>query len=93
MRLKENEIAAIKSVVKKYDENAAVYLFGSRTDDKKRGGDIDILVISDKIKLSEKIKIKTNLYKLIGEQRIDLVAVPELNTAFLKYIFERSVPL
>ena len=93
MRLKRIEIEAIKTAVKKYDENAHVYLFGSRTDDTKRGGDIDILILSDKIKLHEKIKIKMDLYNLIGEQRIDLIAAPGLNTAFLKYIFERSIQL
>ncbi len=93
MRLKDYEAKAIKNVVKKYDDNARIYLFGSRTIDTEKGGDIDILILSDKIKLNEKIKIKINLYNLIGEQRIDLIAAPELNTSFLKYIFERSIKL
>ena len=93
MRLKKTEIEAIKSEVKKFDLNAEIYLFGSRTDDEKKGGDIDLLIISDKIKLNEKIKIRTRLYKIIGEQKIDLIATTDLNTAFLKYVYERSIQL
>jgi predicted nucleotidyltransferase len=93
MRLKKTEIEAIKSEIKKFDSNAEIYLFGSRTDDAKKGGDIDLLIISDKIKLNEKIKIRTRLYEIIGEQKIDLVATADLNTAFLKYVYERSIQL
>jgi predicted nucleotidyltransferase len=93
MRLKESEIKAIKSAICKYDKDALVYLFGSRVDDNKKGGDIDILVLSKLIKLREKLKIKTNLYKIIGEQKIDLISTPVINTEFLKYIYERSVKL
>ena len=93
MRLKDPEIKAIKAAIKKYDANAQIYLFGSRTDDAKKGGDIDLLIISDKIKLNEKIKIRTSLYKIIGEQKIDLIAASDLNTAFLKYVFEGSTQL
>ena len=93
MRLKKTEIEAIKITVKKFDTDAAIYLFGLRTDDEKKGGDIDLLIVSGKIKLNEKIKIRTSLYKIIGEQKIDLVAASELNTAFLKYVYERSIQL
>ncbi|MFO7446750.1 MAG: nucleotidyltransferase domain-containing protein [Ignavibacteriaceae bacterium] len=93
MRLKDHEITAIKETVKKYDGSAEVFLYGSRADDTKKGGDIDILIISDKIKLDEKIKIKIELYGKIGEQKIDLVAAPEINTAFLNYIYKTSIRL
>ena len=55
--------------------SAKVYLFGSRTDDKKRGGDIDILIVGKRIlSLQEKRDIKISFYKKFGEQKIDLVS-------------------
>jgi len=93
MRLKKSEIESIKTTIKRFDKRAQIFLFGSRVDDAKKGGDIDILIISRKIKLSEKLKIEAKLDSLLGEQKIDLIATSELNTAFLRYIHERSVPL
>jgi predicted nucleotidyltransferase len=55
MRLKEKEISIIKDVVQSYFGKSQIYLFGSRLDDTKKGGDIDLFVIPE---------IKDNLYKL-----------------------------
>lgn len=46
MRLDPKEIETLKSSLKELDRNAKIYLFGSRIDDNKKGGDIDLLVIS-----------------------------------------------
>ena len=55
--------------------SAKVYLFGSRVDNEKRGGDIDILIIGERIlSLQEKRDIKISFYKKFGEQKIDLVS-------------------
>lgn len=42
LRLSDEEINVIKMVIKNYDPNARVFIFGSRTDLNKKGGDIDI---------------------------------------------------
>ena len=45
MRLNSKEIQSIVRIAKEiYGEDVSVYLFGSRTDDTKRGGDIDLLI-------------------------------------------------
>lgn len=93
MRLKKIEIKSIKAAVNKYDENAHVYLFGSRTDDTKRGGDIDILIISDKIKNKEIRKIRLEIFDLIGEQKIDIVTTPAVNSAFIEYAYKSGIRL
>ena len=73
MRLKEIEIKAIKDAVEMYDKDAKVYLFGSRVDDSKRGGDIDIIISSDKIQYKEKLKIYSEIMKTLDEQKIDIL--------------------
>ncbi len=44
MRLAQDQVQAIKSVARRVlGDDARVILFGSRTDDRQRGGDIDLL--------------------------------------------------
>jgi len=54
MRLSIFEQEAIKNAVAQGDKEAKVYLFGSRVDDTKRGGDIDILILSQVLVASDK---------------------------------------
>ena len=49
MRIQPDEQAAIVSTIAGFDKESEIYLFGSRLDDTKRGGDIDVLVKSDVI--------------------------------------------
>lgn len=76
MRLKKEYIDFIKNTAKEcFGKNAKVYLFGSRVDDKKRGGDFDLYIETD-IKeniLDRKLRMLVELDKLLGEQKIDLV--------------------
>lgn len=44
MRLKQSEINIIKSNVLKHIQDATIILFGSRINDEKKGGVIDIFV-------------------------------------------------
>jgi predicted nucleotidyltransferase len=93
MRLKEFEQAAILSTVKCLDENASVYLFGSRVDDSKKGGDIDLLVMSDRLTSEDKRTIRMKLYELLGEQKIDLVLAADDSDPFIKLALGSGVKL
>jgi predicted nucleotidyltransferase len=88
MRLSQENINLIKNSVKEiFDENSKVFLFGSRTDDQKKGGDID-LYIETQIKndlLQKKLKLINTLHKILGEQKIDIVIN---NFTSDKYIYE-----
>jgi len=73
MRLKDFEIKAIKDAVYSLDKNSKIYLFGSRVDDSKRGGDIDLIIISKKLTSGDKYKIYSGITKVIDEQKIDII--------------------
>ena len=93
MRLKEEEISAIKQVIHQFDPDAPIYLFGSRVDDARRGGDIDLLVLSEKISLEDKIKLKVMLYEQLGEQKIDIVLPSKSNEAFVNLAKKEGILL
>lgn len=46
MRISAEEQRLFVETVKNFDPAARVWLFGSRVDDKKRGGDIDLAILS-----------------------------------------------
>ncbi len=76
MRIKEEDLQQIKRIAKVYfGDDAKVYLFGSRVDDKKRGGDIDLYIetgLKENI-VQRKIKMLGELQEILGEQKIDIV--------------------
>ena len=75
MRVKKIQAEFLKKSINDYLTDAAVYLIGSRANDKRRGGDIDILVIGEKeLTGQEKRNIKLSFYKEFGEQKIDIVS-------------------
>lgn len=85
MRLNDIQRRAIRNAVSKYfGSHARVFLFGSRVDDSRRGGDIDLLVeVSDidpdsNSAITAKLSAVADIQRQIGERKIDLVvASPE----------------
>ena len=74
MRLNKEYIKAIKEVIQNHFSNAKIYLFGSRVDDTKKGGDIDLYVeVDKKPHFLDKPQILADIKKKIKEQKIDLV--------------------
>ncbi len=77
MRLQSKEIEHILTVARNiYGTGVKVYLFGSRTDDSKRGGDIDLLVRTDskeKKGVLARIRMIAKLKQALGDQKIDVI--------------------
>ena len=76
MRLQKQEIQTILQVAKNiYGETVKVYLFGSRLDTTKRGGDIDLLIRTDEAKkgVLARIRMIAQLKYLLGDQKIDII--------------------
>jgi len=79
MRVNSNDIKAIKDVANAvFGETATIRLFGSRNDDKKKGGDIDLLIqFNQTISRMEiyqlKIQFLVQLKKIVGDQKIDVI--------------------
>jgi predicted nucleotidyltransferase len=76
VRLSEEHARAIaRSTREVFGDQAVVRLFGSRVDDSRRGGDIDLhLEIPDREDLrNAKYDFLRRLYKELGERQIDVV--------------------
>ena len=76
MRLQRQEIQTILQVAHQiYGEKVKVYLFGSRLDDAKRGGDIDLLVRNEGSQKGglARIRMIAQLKFLLGDQKIDVI--------------------
>ena len=79
MRLTPQECSAIAEAARAtLAAGTQVSLFGSRTDDEARGGDIDLLVetplpMSATELVARRQAFVARLYRLLGERRIDVV--------------------
>jgi len=84
MRLNTDQIQAIcQAATAAFGQGTSVWLFGSRVDDSKRGGDIDLLVrphvrtaadaAEPQQAFMQKIKMLNLLENSLGERKIDLV--------------------
>jgi predicted nucleotidyltransferase len=95
MRLTQKEIEAIKQVFLEVFEDGKIYLFGSRLDDSKRGGDIDLFIETshqDKI-LNKKIHFLTLLKQKIGDQKIDVIISKDITRVIEQEALNKGVEL
>ncbi|MCF6332951.1 MAG: nucleotidyltransferase domain-containing protein [Draconibacterium sp.] len=85
MRLSKYETDTIKKIASEiWGDNVVVYLFGSRTDDSIKGGDIDLYIQltaeqDPKSLVLQKARFLGKLDFLLGEQKIDLVVKTRYN--------------
>ena len=78
MRLTALERQTLKTAAQNcFDANAVVRLFGSRLDDSKRGGDIDLLIatqLSDPAQIARAhSRFLAQVYARLGEQKLDVL--------------------
>ena len=93
MRLRKSEKESIVKAIKNIDPESKIYLFGSRTNDSLKGGDIDLLIVSDKLTYDDKLAIKKRFFSEIEEQKIDIIISQSGDEPFVKMIFDQAVKL
>ena len=93
VRLEEDVIELIKTYVKSIDANAHVYVFGSRANLNKRGGDIDLFILSAIFSYEESRQLRFKIEDLIGEQKIDVLFAKDTSDPFIRSIFQKAVKL
>ena len=67
MKLLPKQVRLLKQCLKKSDENVQLYLFGSRIYDTRRGGEIDLLIITRKLKRTDLWMLRQPFYEQFGE--------------------------
>lgn len=93
MRINNNEMKVITECVSSLDKGAKVYLFGSRTVDIAKGGDIDLLIISKKLSYDDSIRIRKILYEKLDEQKIHIIIANDITDPFVKIAYKEGVLL
>lgn len=79
MRLDPTERNAIAQAAREaFDPGTAVFLFGSRANDDRRGGDIDLLIetprfMSPAEQVARRTRFVARIWRALEEQRIDVV--------------------
>ena len=74
MRISSESISIIKKVTKTLYPDESILLFGSRVDDRKKGGDIDLFIKATKqYSLQNKLNFLAELEKKGIKRKVDLV--------------------
>lgn len=93
MRLTSEEKIIIRSTINEFEPEARIRLFGSRTDNNARGGDIDLLIISSYLTYRDKLSIRSTLKEKLGDRKIDIIITKKPDTAFTRYAYEHSLAI
>lgn len=96
MRLTPHERDIIRQSAREcFDAQALVHVFGSRTDDARQGGDIDLLIdtrLTDPDQIAKAhVRFVAKLYERLGEQKIDvLIDYPTRQSTLPIYAIARA---
>lgn len=93
MRISKDEVLSIRKAIQTRDPSATVSVFGSMADDQARGGDIDLLIRSNHLTLSDRLDIACELEDALGLRKIDLVIDNGRPNAFVRTIEAQAVTL
>ncbi|HDM76772.1 MAG TPA: nucleotidyltransferase domain-containing protein [Deltaproteobacteria bacterium] len=86
MRLSPKQKKALEKAIESV--NGEIFLFGSRVDDQKKGGDIDILIFSEEDPYRLSLDVSVNFFK-VCEEKIDVIVMnPKKLTAAQKAFLE-----
>jgi predicted nucleotidyltransferase len=80
MRLTEQERQIIKFHVSQvFGQDSRVFLFGSRVDDHKKGGDIDLFIEPHhhSTRFEQEIQLLSHLQLSLGDQKIDIIVAQD----------------
>jgi len=95
MRLTLSEISKIiaqKNII--FGDDSKIFLFGSRLDDTKKGGDIDLYIQTENNEFfNKKINFISNLHKMLGEQKIDVIFAQDATRSIEKQAIKEGVEL
>jgi len=102
MRLTTEQAQAIRdSVTEVFGAAAQIWLFGSRVDDRRRGGDIDLLVrpptdraADPETAWRDKLRLLGQLERRLGERKIDVVLeAPDDPRPIVRIAHQTGIPL
>ena len=95
MRLDSHQKTTIVAAVRNQDPEARIILFGSRANDCEKGGDIDLLIVSDRIGLRQEWQIRRDILDEIGWQKLDIIVRrgDQLDSPIASIAIESGIPL
>lgn len=76
MRITKHQIESlINSTRLCFGDSAIIWLFGSRVDDQKKGGDVDLYIETDLNHgiVDAKLKMQGQIWPAFGDQKIDIL--------------------
>ena len=98
MRITPHDVDQIIQIFSSFIElqHATLYLYGSRVHDELKGGDIDLLLLTEQPFLANQLREKkhyilANLKNQIGDQKIDLM-ISDLDTANTDPFYQMILP-
>ena len=95
MRISVEQRDFLKELVVQIEPSSKSFLFGSRIDDSKAGGDIDLLILADRrLRLKERLYLKRRFKNRYGEQKLDILTFAYSDDHPLKnYLQSQIIPL
>jgi len=95
MRLTQKEVEAITLTFQEVFNSGKIYLFGSRVDNSKKGGDIDLYIQADNRDnlIEKKFNFLVELKRKIGLQKIDVVISKDINRTIEQEALNNGIQL